>query len=82
MLVFLLLWPQSAKTQVLTPQWTDPFSVPFERLGQGMGKDKKYVRPADLPIIAIVKEIMFVVFYNRLMQGLISKSGMGTGIRL
>ena len=56
MLFFLLLWPQSGKTQVLTPQWTDPFSVPLERLGQGMGKDKEYVRPADPPIISRVKE--------------------------
>ena len=56
LLLLLLLWPQSGKTPVLTPQWTDPFSVPFERLGQGMGEDKKYVRPADPAVIATVKE--------------------------
>ena len=79
MLFSLLLWPQSGKTQVLTPppsetqaaektlsesfsrlgqmpQWMDPFSVPFERLGQRMGEHKKYVRPADPVVIATVKK--------------------------
>jgi len=47
-----------------------------------MGKDRKYVRSADLPIIALVKGILLVIFYNRLMQGLISKSGMRMGLWL
>ncbi len=53
---FLLLWPQSGKTQVPIPQWTDPFSVLFERLGQAIGAYKKYVSSADPPSIAIVEE--------------------------
>ena len=36
-------------------QRADPFSLSFEGLGQGMGEDKTYVRPADPPIIVTVK---------------------------